>query len=108
MERKILLHVKTRKDGKGRTFKTFYTFINIIVKGEESKGKQSKAVSIRFKKEVNTTDLKYGYIYVDENKMNVPYVYEIVEKKFPTIWVHKINKFEPIIKKLDEDLFIDE
>lgn len=99
---KKVVNIEEVKNGKKlkRSFDTFYTKMNIIVAGEEDKGKQLKWVNVRFRKEVDTKDLKGGYLYLDNKDLNAPFKYEIKVTEdgteFPTIWVRGYNRFEPI------------
>ena len=86
---------------RGRKFYSFWTPMKLIVKGEESKGKQIKGVTVKFNKELNITSLyKGGFIEVDEKELYAPYIYEIKtqgngDKVYPFVYIKNINKITP-------------
>lgn len=97
-ELKILL--RSRKVTKGKIqFTTFSTKMNLLERGKEEEGKKEKWVTLKFTKNVDTSMLKRGYIYVLPENLNAPFIYEIKEnadgtKEYPTIWVKRIEKYE--------------
>ena len=106
MEQKIKIKVITKehttKDGK-RKFKTYFTPCKIIVKGEEEKGKQAKMLSVKFKEGL-TPKYKVEYLF---GLGYVPYTYEIKEedgkKKYPFIYILKIDSEEVASSPSDVD-----
>ena len=100
---KLLLMSKQQKTKDGRSFKKFFTSVNVIVKGEEDKGEQRKTITVRFDKVVDTSKFVRGILTVKEDKIELPYKYEIktvikdgVEKiKYPSIYVKAVESYEP-------------
>ena len=101
---KMLLMSKnqTRADGKSK-FRKFFTYMDIEVKGEEDKGLQSKSLTVKFDKTIDTSKFIRGVITLDENDYDAPYKYEVKEEvqqdgsvklKYPRIYVKKIIKYE--------------
>ena len=101
---KLLLMSKqqTRPDGKSK-FRKYFTYVDIEVKGEEDKGLQTKSVTVKFDKTVDTSKFVRGILSVDEKDIDIPYRYEIkekldengeVKKTYPHIYVKKVLNFE--------------
>ena len=101
---KMLLMSKnqTRADGKSK-FRKFFTYMDIEVKGEEDKGLQTKSLTVKFDKTIDTSKFIRGVITLDENDYDAPYKYEVKEEvqqdgsvklKYPRIYVKKIIKYE--------------
>lgn len=101
--------VKTKEFGR-----RFWSYMNIVVKGEESKGKQRKSVNVKFRKEINTYNLKRGII---DGEFDAPFIWEIKEetkdgktkKVYPTIWVRKLENYtEQLAKHPQSDFILDD
>lgn len=109
MAQKILLKSKLQKGKDGKSFRTFYTTMNIVVKGEEEKGKQKKSLTVKFRKEVNTYNLKRGII---TGEFDAPFRYEVTEqngkKIYPVVWVRKIDSYEEKVAQHSQDDFVTE
>lgn len=107
------------KDGT-RKFRTFFTPVNIVVKGEEDKGAQKKYLTVKFKDGVEHSNLKRGILTCKDEDIWIPYVYEITEnqetgkKEFPTVWVRGYEDYQvtksnrqntcvPILDEVDTD-----
>ena len=77
----------------------FYTFIKVLVAGEENLGPQEKAVNLKFNPLIDTSFLSEGFLIVEKCKSKQPKIYEIKEengvKKYPYIWIDEIYSFEP-------------
>lgn len=107
MEVKFLLMSKNQKTESGRTFRKFFTSMNIVVKGEEEKGLQSKTLTVKFDKAIDTSKFKRGIITAEENQVDLPYKFEIreVEKdgvkklKYPHVYVKSIISYEERLPK---------
>lgn len=105
MTYKLLLMSKINQTADGRKFRKFFTTMNIIVKGEEEKGLQQKTLNVKFDKEISTKDFVRGIVQVDENKIEIPYKWEVKEdpktgkKRFPTIWIKEIVMYTPKLAK---------
>lgn len=96
---KLLLKSKQKKAPNGATFRTFFTDVMIVVKGEESKGKQRKTLTVKFDKSIKTDDYIRGLIEVEEKDIDMPYKYEVKTKddgklKYPTIYIKKVASYE--------------
>ena len=92
--------VKTNDDGS--LWPKFYTFIKIIVKGEENRGPQEKPIFIKFDKMISDEEikkLKNGFLVVEKSNFIKPPIYEIKEengiKKYPFVTVKNIYSFDP-------------
>ena len=89
---------ETTQNGKKRSFIAFYTKMDILVKGEESKGLQTKSITCKFTKDVDTSKIKRGIIEVKDENINSPYVYEIKKDDegkdiYPCVWIKKIENY---------------
>lgn len=98
-EIKLLLKSKkkTTNDGK-KQFRTYFTSVLILVKGEEEKGKQRKTLTVRFDDSVNTKDLVRGIVTVEEKDIDLPFKYQVQHKDgkdtYPYIYIRKIKSYE--------------
>ena len=98
-EIKLLLKSKkkTTSDGK-KQFRTYFTSVLILVKGEEEKGKQRKTLTVRFDDSVNTKDLVRGIVTVEEKDIDLPFKYQVQHKDgkdtYPYIYIRKIKSYE--------------
>ena len=96
----LLLKSKKKKNATtGAQFRTYFTDVMILVKGEESKGKQRKTVNVRFDKAVDTSKLVRGIITVNEADIDLPFKYQVVTKEngkesYPTIFIRKYESYE--------------
>ena len=101
---KMLLMSKqqTRPDGKSK-FRKYFTYVDIEVKGEEEKGLQTKSITVKFDKTIDTKNFIRGILTVDEKDVDIPYKYEVkdkvqedgtVKKTYPHIYVKKVTEFE--------------
>ena len=95
---KLLLKSKKKKAKNGATFRTYFTDVMIVVKGEEEKGKQRKSITVRFDKSVDISKLVRGFLTVDEKDIDLPFKYQIIEKdgkpSYPSIFVRKYESYE--------------
>ena len=95
---KLLLKSKKTKSSNGAQFRTFFTDVMIVVKGEEEKGKQRKSITVRFDKSVDTSKLVRGFLTVDEKDIDLPFKYQIIEKdgkpSYPSIFIRKYDSYE--------------
>lgn len=95
---KLLLKSKKKKASNGAQFRTFFTDVMIVVKGEEEKGKQRKSITVRFDKSVDTSKLVRGFLTVDEKDIDLPFKYQIIEKdgkpSYPSIFIRKYESYE--------------
>lgn len=95
---KLLLKSKKKKAKNGAQFRTFFTDVMIVVKGEEAKGKQKKTLTVKFDKSVDTSKLVRGFITCDEKDIDLPFKYQIQEKdgkdSYPTIYIRKYESYE--------------
>lgn len=98
MNTQIKVFSKVVKLDNGKTFRSYWTHMNVLVKGKENKGKQLKSVTVKFRKNIDTTNITNGVITGD---INFPFVYEIIEdtfgnKTYPTVWIRSVDKYEPL------------
>lgn len=95
---KLLLKSKKKKASNGAQFRTFFTDVMIVVKGEEEKGKQRKSITVRFDKAIDVSKLVRGYIEVENKDIDLPFKYQIIEKdgkeSYPSIFIRKIKSYE--------------
>ena len=88
---------KQSKDGKQK-FRTFFTDVMIVVKGEEEKGKQRKSLTVKFDKKVDTDKLTRGLLTVDVKDIDMPFKYQIIQKdgkeSYPSIYIRNYDNFE--------------
>lgn len=118
MKLKIFSTQKTTTDnnGKKRKFTAYYTKMNLIVKGEESKGKQLKSVTVKFRKEVNTNGIKRGYLVINNpDNINAPFIYSIEKDEesgkdiYPCLWVRGYDEYVEVLRKHEQsDFDVDE
>lgn len=88
--------------GKEKKIRNFWTYMNLLVKGEEEKGLQKKSVTVKFRQDVDNDseydleDIKNGIL---TGVVNAPFIYEIKEDEeglhYPELWVRKIHAFKP-------------
>lgn len=95
----LLLKSKKKQTKEGRQFRTYFTDVMMIVKGEESKGKQRKTLTVKFDKDCpNVSKLVRGLLTVDEKDIDLPFKYQIQEKdgkpSYPHIYIRKFEKYE--------------
>lgn len=107
---KLFIYSTTKsfeKGGKKLSFTSYYTKLDIIVKGEEEKRFQRKSLTVKFiedlamPKGLSRKDIKRGVIEVPDDKISYPYLYEITttpegKKLYPTIWIREITSYEYI------------
>ena len=102
---KLLLMSKLENGQNGQKFRKFFTCMNILVKGEEDKGLQEKTLNVKFKRDVNTNGFIRGIVEVKEDKISIPFKWEIKtdektgKKKYPTIWIDEIVNYEQRLAK---------
>ena len=100
---KLLLMSKMQKrpDGKSK-FKKFFTYFDIEVKGEEDKGLQTKSITVKFDKSIDTSKFTRGILTVKDKDIDLPYRYEIKEiekdgelkKSYPHVFIKAYESFE--------------
>ena len=103
----------TDNNGKKRKFTAYYTKMKIIVKGEESKGKQEKYLTVKFRKEVNTQGIKRGYLIINNpDNLNAPFIYSIEKDEetgkdvYPCVWVRGFDEYVEELRKHDQSDFV--
>lgn len=108
----IMVYSTMKKTKEGKQFRAYWTKMKIVVAGEEEKGKQLKNVNVSFRKEVNTYNIKRGLITGD---IDAPFKYAVTvdektgKKKYPTVWVRSVDKYEERMAKHEQsDFVIDE
>lgn len=97
MSNRIMIYSKIGKTKSGKKFRHYWTKMNILVSGEEEKGKQPKSVTVKFTQDAgNTADIRRGIL---TGEINAPFKYEITQDEngedvYPVVWVRKIITFE--------------
>lgn len=104
------------KDGK-RKWIEFRTKMNLVVKGEEEKGKQDKWVTVQFDESINTKELSRGLLTVKVADVSFPRIYEIkdvkdeetgeIKKKYPVVWVNAFKEFHAIEREIENPFVTD-
>lgn len=96
--KKLLLKSKKKQTKDGKQFRTYFTDVMILVKGEEEKGKQRKTLTVKFDESVPTKNLIRGYVTCEDSDIDLPFKYQIKEKNgkdsYPTIYIRKIVNYE--------------
>ena len=96
--KKLLLKSKKKQTKDGRKFRTYFTDVMILVKGEEEKGKQRKSLTVKFDKTVDTSKYVRGLIEVEDQDIDLPFKYQIITKdgkeSYPSIFIRKIHSYE--------------
>lgn len=94
----LLLKSKKKTNQNGAEFRTYFTDVMILVKGEEEKGKQKKTLTVKFDKAVDTRNIIRGIVKVEEKDIDLPFKYQVKEKdgkeSYPTIYIRKIASYE--------------
>ena len=94
----LLLKSKKKTNQNGAEFRTYFTDVMILVKGEEEKGKQKKTLTVKFDKAVDTRNIIRGIVKVEEKDIDLPFKYQVKEKdgkeSYPTIDIRKIAEYE--------------
>ena len=98
----------TTKDGKTRKIRDWWTNANIVVAGEESKGRQRKSITVKFTQDVQLPkDVHYAIIEgVLGEQLGLPTKYEVTtdkdgKKVYPTVWVRGYKTLTPVKPKVD-------
>lgn len=104
------------KDGK-RKWVEFRTKMNLVVKGEEEKGKQNRWVTVQFDESINTKELSRGLLTVKVADISFPKTYEIKEtvdektgetkKKYPIVWINAFKEFRAVEKEVENPFVTD-
>lgn len=123
---KLLITKRTKKIANSkRQFTVYATKMNLPVisvneDGKEVKGEpETKWVDLKFGKEVPNSILETiksrGYIVIDNDNVNAPFVYKVEEsanedgetvKKYPTVWIHGDFDYFPAPKKQNQNAFV--
>ena len=112
---KLMVVRRNRKSEKnGQKWVSIRTKMNLIVKGEEEKGKQEKWVDVKSYDETYPTDkLTRGIVRVYVRDINFPKVYEITEdengkKKYPVVKIFTIQDFTPVELEYENPFVVNE
>lgn len=105
--------VNATVNGKARSFNTYFTKMNLIVVGEEEKGRQIKYVTVKFRKNVDASMIKRGYIICDQKDVNAPFKYEVItnpdgSKVYPTLWIRGYKTYIERVQTHVQNEFITE
>ena len=96
---------KVQKTKDGRTFRKFFTSMNIIVQGEEEKGEQEKTLSVRFDKNINTNAFNRGILTCKDEDIELLFkwaIRKVTDKKtgqekdsYPYVYIKAYETYEP-------------
>lgn len=106
---KFFIYSKNKKSKDGRSFRSYWTYMYLLVKGQEEKGKQRKSVNVSFLQGVNHSSITRGIV---EGDFDAPFIYEIKKDektgkdKYPTLWVKRVDSFEEKTAKHQQSDFI--
>lgn len=102
---KLLLMSKMQKTKDGRSFRKFFTSMDIIVAGEEEKGDQEKTLAVRFDKNVNTNAFNRGILVCKDDDVEVPFkwaIRKVIDKKsgqekdsYPYVYIKAVESYTP-------------
>ena len=100
------------KDGK-KKFRSFRTPMNLIVVGEEEKGKQVKDVTVKFTSDVDSKNITYGKLTCYVRDLGFPSKYEVTEdengnKVYPTVWIRGFKSFEEVERDIENPFVVNE
>lgn len=100
------------KDGKKR-YSIFRTKMNLIVKGEEEKGKQEKWITVKFPSDVDTKELSRGLLTVKVADISFPSVFEVTQDEngkdvYPVVWIRAFKEFRSIEREVENPFITDE
>lgn len=100
------------KDGKKR-YSIFRTKMNLIVKGEEEKGKQQKWITVKFPSDVDTKELSRGLLTVKVADVSFPNVFEVTQDEngkdvYPVVWIRAFKEFRSIEREVENPFITDE
>lgn len=100
------------KDGK-KKFRTFRTPMNLIVVGEEEKGKQVKEVNVKFTSDVDAKNITHGKLTCYVKDLGFPRKWEVTEnekgeKEYPVVWVRGFKSFEETEYDVENPFVTDE
>lgn len=96
---------------------TYYTKMNLLVVGEEEKGKQLKSVTLKFTSDVDSKNITSGLLTCVVKNVGFPRKYEIIDeiqedgtvkKVYPTVWIRGYKSFEEIEMDVDNPFVTDE
>ena len=111
---KIMITKRNQKSADGKKkFVIFRTKMNLIVKGEEEKGKQPKWVTVKFPSDVDTKELTRGLLTVKVADISFPRIFEVVEKEdgskeYPVVWVREYKEFHESVREIENPFITDE
>lgn len=102
-----------------KSFLRYFTYVKMVVVGEEEKGRQEKSLNVHFTDDAKKQlpkDIRFFILTVDtdKNQIGMPRKYEIIEEedtngevktKYPELWVRGFEKCEKIESKpITEDV----
>lgn len=96
-----------------KTFLRYFTYVKMLVVGEEEKGRQEKSVTVKFTEEVSKVlpNDRFFILTVDteKNQFSCPRKYEIRQEEdektgemkdvYPVLWVRGYDNYEKIDSK---------
>ena len=105
---------KKSKDGKRKWIQR-RTPMMLVVKGEESKGKQKKWINLTFcGKELKTDNITRGYLHVKVSDINYPKLYEVTRDEesgkdiYPEVKVFGYESFTEQLIEVENPFVTDE
>lgn len=111
---KLMITKRNHKSENGKKWVSLRTKMNLLVKGEEEKGKQEKWVDVKVYDKAYPDDvLSRGIITAYVKDINYPKVYEITidengKKKYPVVKVFAIQGFTPVEIEYDNPFVVNE
>lgn len=82
--------VKFTQNGKEKTFRSYWT--KMFFDGEV------KTLTLKFRQNVNTKDIKRGILTCNAEDVNAPFKYEVKEengvKIYPVVWIRGLISYE--------------
>lgn len=105
---------RNHKSENGKKWVSFRTKMNLLVKGEEEKGKQVKWVDVKVYDKAYPDDaLSRGIITAYVRDINYPKVYEITEDEngkttYPVVKIFAIQNFTPVELEYENPFVCDE
>ena len=110
----LLLKSKKKTNQNGAEFRTYFTDVMILVKGEEEKGKQQKDVTVKFTSDVDVKSITgYGKLQCYVRDIGFPRKYVITteddgSKKYPEVWIRGFESYTPIERDVENPFVTDE
>ena len=120
MNIRLLVLPKTHNGANGRKFVTYRTRMLLTHKDNPEAGEVETWLDLKFGKNVARGDIdkitRRGTLEVKPENLSVPFSYKVdevvdeetgeISKKYPCVWVHKIEKFTPSAVVIKQSAFV--